>query len=178
MANFAGYLKKRLLVLCLYVFECLCNDLWKSLACAQDPKKLDLSIVDSYDYNGHADRIIGSLPTNDWEVVESSGTNDFLNNLSEVHSGWRGFKQKASLFSRGCWLAAVFIPFMVFAFVLYFISTFLSAAWREHLQCVVWKMLRYCLERGGAAFIKWGQVFIFLCTQSWPSWATISNVPS
>ncbi|KAG0579209.1 hypothetical protein KC19_4G081900 [Ceratodon purpureus] len=123
----------------------------------KDPKKLDLTIVDSYDYNGNADRIIGSLPTNDWEVVESSGTNDFLNNLSEVHRGWRGFKQKASLFSRGCWLAAIFIPFMVFAFLLYFISTFLSAAWREHLQCVVWKMLRYCLERGGAAFIKWGQ---------------------
>ena len=51
-----------------------CNDFHKPWAGAQDPQKLDLTIVDSYDYNGNAERIIGSLPTNDWEVVESSGT--------------------------------------------------------------------------------------------------------
>lgn len=90
-----------------------------------------------------------------------------MNGLSEVHSGWRGFKQKMSLFCRGCWLAAIFIPFMVLAFILYFVSTFLSAYWAEYLQCSVWVMLRYCLEQGGAAFIKWGQVSNFFCTQVW-----------
>jgi aarF domain-containing kinase len=122
----------------------------------KDPKD-DLSIVDSYNYNGSADHIVGSLPSHDWELVEKSGATDFLDSLSEVHSGWRGFRQKMSLFYRACWLAAIFIPFMILAFPLYFISTLLSAYWKEYLQCTVWVMLRYCLERGGAAFIKWGQ---------------------
>ncbi|XP_024370944.1 ABC1 family protein YPL109C, mitochondrial [Physcomitrium patens] len=122
----------------------------------KDPND-DLAIMDSYNYNGSIEHIVGSLPTNDWEVVESTGTNDFLNELNEVYFGWRGFKQKWSLFSRACWLAVIFIPFIVIASLLYFVSTFLSATWAEYIQCMVWVMLRYCLEQGGAAFIKWGQ---------------------
>lgn len=122
----------------------------------KDPKE-SLKVVDSYNYTGSTDHTVGSLPSHDWELVENSGTNEFLSGLSEVYSGWRGFEQKMSLFFRGCWLAAIFIPFMVLAIILYFVSTFLSPYWAEYLQCTVWVMLRYCLERGGAAFIKWGQ---------------------
>lgn len=136
-----------------------------SRTCVQDPND-DLAIMDSYNYNGSIEHIVGSLPTNDWEVVESTGTNDFLNELNEVYFGWRGFKQKWSLFSRACWLAVIFIPFIVIASLLYFVSTFLSATWAEYIQCMVWVMLRYCLEQGGAAFIKWGQVSVFLNTLS------------
>lgn len=48
--------------------------------------------MDFYNYNGSIEYIVGLFLINDWEVVESIGINDFLNEFNEVYFGWRGFK--------------------------------------------------------------------------------------
>lgn len=120
-------------------------------------------VIETDEYDGtivDQVQLVGPLAPNDWQIVGLNATNDFLMDLSQVHLGWRGFQQKLSLYLRACWLALVFIPLILFGPVLYIVSMFLSTWWAEYFRCAIWVMLRFCLERGGAAFIKWGQVII------------------
>lgn len=59
-----------------------------------------------------------------------------------------------ALFLRACWLALVFLPLILLGPVLYLLSTLFLAS---QLRLLLWLILRFCLERAGAAFIKWGQ---------------------
>lgn len=123
--------------------------------------------VERFQYNGTSDLLVGPLPPEDWALVTVSGSNEFLMDLGVVHVGWRGFHQRASLFLRGCWLALIFIPLILFGPLLFLFSKLMTSAWREYLQSTVWVMLRFCLERGGAAFIKWGQVCVSFWAAVW-----------
>ena len=131
--------------------------------CPQDVYKGKGVVIETDEFDGNTVdqvQLVGPLASNDWQIVGLNATNDFLMDLSQVHLGWRGFQQKLSLFLRACWLALVFIPLILLGPVLYMVSTFLSTWWAEYFRCAIWVMLRFCLERGGAAFIKWGQVII------------------
>lgn len=88
----------------------------------------------------------------------NAGADDIYLEFSVVHSGWRSVQQRSSLIFRACYLVLVFGPLIILGPVIYFMSSVFITAWTLQFRKVLWWLLRYCLERGGAAFIKWGQV--------------------
>ncbi|KAL3683284.1 hypothetical protein R1sor_001306 [Riccia sorocarpa] len=87
----------------------------------------------------------------------NSGADDIYLKFSVVQSGWCRVQQRSALVFRTCYLVLIFGPLIIFGPVIYFISTLLITSWAIEFRKVLWGLLRFCLERGGAAFIKWGQ---------------------
>ncbi|KAG6546582.1 hypothetical protein Mapa_011771 [Marchantia paleacea] len=87
----------------------------------------------------------------------NAGADDMYLEFSVVHSGWRNVQQRSSLIFRACYLVLVFGPLIIFGPIIYFMSSVFITAWTLQFRKILWWLLRYCLERGGAAFIKWGQ---------------------
>ncbi|CAM6099488.1 unnamed protein product [Calypogeia fissa] len=85
------------------------------------------------------------------------GTDNLYLEFSVVPRGWRRIQQRSSLIIRGCYLLIVFGPLIIFGPVIYFVSTVIIVTWGLKLREALWWLLRFCLEKGGAAFIKWGQ---------------------
>jgi len=126
-----------------------------------EPAHTDLAaetLAEGFNSSHRPDELASIPRLEDWAIVAVSAYHGILMNLGVVHIGWRAFEQHASLFLRACWLVVVFVPIILLGPVVYFISTILPLVLGEHLRSFVWVLLRVCLERGGAAFIKWGQV--------------------
>jgi hypothetical protein len=127
-----------------------------------EPAHTDLAaetLAEGFNSSRRPDELASIPRLEDWPIVRVSASHGILMNLGVAHIGWRAFEQHASLFLRACWLVVVFVPIILLGPVVYFISTILPLVLGEHLRSFVWVLLRVCLERGGAAFIKWGQVY-------------------
>ncbi|KAL2612019.1 hypothetical protein R1flu_023711 [Riccia fluitans] len=97
--------------------------------------------------------IVLSASVSSW----NSRADDIYLKFSTVQSGWSCVRQRSALVFRTCYLVIVFGPLIMFGPVIYIISTFLISVWAVKVRKILWALLRFCLERGGAAFIKWGQ---------------------
>ena len=111
-------------------------------------------------------QVIDSESENSSETVEGEGERQPPTSLSVSSSrqlGWGSvggrWYEQAALVLRALWLLAVFLPLLVSGPVLYWLSRQVAREeWRRALQGCVWRLIRFGLEQGGAAFIKWGQV--------------------
>ncbi|GBG89782.1 hypothetical protein CBR_g49633 [Chara braunii] len=77
--------------------------------------------------------------------------------VQAAHEGFDYFLQIYFLFLRAIWLILVFSPLFTLLPVLYFASCCVDERRGRDLMGAIWVLLRFCLERGGAAFIKWAQ---------------------